>query len=368
MTQKRKNAGKGFGMMFHGNFKSKKEAKRKERESHGFIKRLSTPHGTRYMVMSERKNPIKRKNKELKYNESYAVERDGRIISQFFQKKVNAKRVAKELGGKVIKVKPGDVLAGGVLASRNPHELLVMGANPEHGREITVPPGSTITIRMNPTDANPDRYTSAHAIASGITRQAPGLIQTKRQRKVAGMVRKARKHKYDWIPYEGIAPGQNPSAAAIREDFTGSPVERERVRHEPHMPAGDYAQLGKLLSLYVKPRRGGQVLEIRPKGVIVVSDESARQIWFVGGDQDVTEALEQFGPLARGAGLYELGEARRIDYEQRKEHVKDPDQDQWRHEFGEETGVRPTALFDANHRRLLLEGGAYEIRREGIVN
>jgi hypothetical protein len=321
MPRKRKNAGKGFGMMFHGNFKSKKEAKSKERQTGGFMKRLSTPHGTRYMVMSERKNPIKRKKK----------------------------------------------------AKPNPHELLVMGANPHehHGQdhqEITVPPGSTITIRMNP--ENPDRFTSAMARARGLTRQAPGLIQTKRQRKVAKMVRGARKHRYAWMDEleGGISPGNNPTAADIREDFTGMPAEFYTVQNEPHMRRGDYAELGKLLILYVKPHKGGQVLEIRPRGVVVVSDESARQLYFVGGDQDITEALAQFGALERGAGLFELGEARRIDYKQRKEHVKDPDVDEWRHEFGEETNERPLVLFDARHKRLMLEGGRYQVRREGIIN
>jgi hypothetical protein len=323
-AKKRKNAGKGFGMMFHGMFASKKDAKRKERESGGFMQRKSTPHGTRYLVMSERKNPIKRKKKP----------------------------------------KP------------NPHELLVLGANPSethHGhQEITVPPGSTITIRMNPT--NPDRFTSAHAAAKGITRQAPGLIQTKKQRRIAGLVRVTRrsasKHKYDWIPSEGIAPGQNPSAEAIREDFVGAASEWVTTTNEPHMPAGDYAQLGELLALYVKPRTGGQVQTITfsKPFPLLVSDESARQLFFVDGDQDVTSALTVFGAHDRGAGLFELGEARRIDYKQRKEHVKDPHVDEWRHEFGEETDERPTVLFDRPHKRLLLEGGAYQIRREGIVN
>jgi len=161
---------------------------------------------------------------------------------------------------------------------------------------------------------------------------------------------------------------QNPDAAGIREDFTGAPVEHETVRQEPHMPAGNYAQLGKLLTLAVKPRTGGQVLEIRGHGVLIVSDESAQQIWFVGGDQDITAALPQFGAIERRGGIYELGEAREIHYEQRKEHVPHPEQDQWRHRFGEETDERPTVLFDLPHKRLLLEGGAYRIRREGIVN
>ena len=136
------------------------------------------------------------------------------------------------------------------------------------------------------------------------------------------------------------------------------------------MPAGDYAQLGHVLALYVKPAGGGQVQHInfgksRP---IAVSDESARQIWFVGGDQDITPALGSFGRRQRSDGLYELGECRRIDYKQRKEHVPNPASDEWRHEFGEDSGVRPVLLFDARSKRLLLEGGEYRIQSEGIIN
>jgi hypothetical protein len=63
-------------------------------------------------------------------------------------------------------------------------------------------------MRRNP----PERYFSAYA--RGRTRRPPGLIQSKAQRRVARLVRKTRrtaaKHRYDWIPDEGIAPGQNP--------------------------------------------------------------------------------------------------------------------------------------------------------------
>jgi hypothetical protein len=88
----------------------------------------------------------------------------------------------------------------------------------------------------------------------------------------------------------------------------------------------------------------------------VVSDETSRQIYFVGGNQS----------LLFRAG--ELGECRRIDYKQRKEHVPDPDADEWRHAFGEESGVRPVLIYDARNKRLLLEGGEYRIESAGIIN
>lgn len=444
---KRKNAGAGYGYMFHGAFAKKADAVAKEKKTKGaWVKSALTKHGWRYLVMSPRTNPIKRKKKVTPEEASAYLLYDhprewANAVGNAARRKIAKK--AEQMRKLAGRENP---------AARNPHELLIMGANPteidrENTQEISLPPGATIVIRtprQNP--ENPDRYTAAHAIAKGLKKQAPGLIQTSRQRRVAGMVRIARQHKYEWIPGEGIAPGQNPgdeqymyaavaelypgktlgqlttpelsqvaqraaklkhaprqnvelgtyekgifhpwtrrpksrqkkairrrnsSAAAIREDFTGTPSEYVTSADEPHMPAGDYAQLGELLALYVKPMKGGQVMQIhfrrRPRP-IVVTDETARQLWFFEGDQDVSASLTAFGARSRSDGLFELGEARRIDYKQRKEHVPDPDVDEWRHEFGEVSGVRPTVLFDPGKKRLLLEGGQYEIRTEGIVN
>lgn len=345
MSKRKKNAGAGYGYMFHGAFKDKKDAVAKERKTKGaWVKGVFTKQGHRYVVMSPRLNPIKRKKK----------------------------------------VKP------------NPHELLVLGANPSHTippastQDIVVPPGSTITIRMNPTAvANPtdDRYMLAAASQLYPGRQL-GQLTAQELSKVA-MLAATLKHPRNNVELGTFENGvfhpwtrrprsrqkkairrRNSSAAVIREDFTGMPSEFYSVSSEPHMPAGDYAELGKLLALYVKPAGGGQVQHINfsVHHPVLVADESARHLYFVGGDQDVSSSLATFGARDRGAGVFELGEARRIDYKQRKEHVPDPDTDEWRHEFGEETGVRPVLLFDRPKKRLLLEGGEYEIRREGITN
>jgi hypothetical protein len=441
-AKKRKNAGAGYGYMFHGAFKDKKDAVAKEKKTKGaWIKGTLTNRGHRYLVMSPRTNPIKRKRKE-KNPQHYEVTREfiGGTLKGLTHTEITPVKfrvgqvVRKPVAGspyKIISVKP-------IGSRENPHELLVMGANPseidDHNtQEISLPPGATIVIRtprQNPTNVNPDRFSSLRARAAGASYQAPGLIRTGKQKRVAGLVRvtraRAGKHKYDWIPEGGIAPGQNPGigalldvasigtslpgllkkrrknvelgtfekgvfhpwtrrpksrqkkairrqnpdAAGIREDFTGMPVEWEETTTEPHMPAGDYAKLGELLVLYVKPRAGSQVQQIdfKEPRPILVSDESARQLYFLGGDQDLSGSLSVFRALDRGDGLFELGEARRIDYKQRKEHVKEPEYDEWRHQLGEETEERPTVLFDSRHKRILFEGGAYEVRREGIVN
>jgi len=479
----RKNAGEGYGYMFHGSFGTKEKAQAKERKTKGaWIKHTLTNKGWRYLVMSPRTNPIKRKKRVT------AEEASKWLLYDHPREWANATGTKR----KHLAKKATMMRAIARTSGDNPHELLIMGANPhgeEHQQEISLPPGSTILIRtprtnpVNPEATNPlfsfhpgllpqhvrertlgrrkriawDRMKPTKrrlvAIAAGVSESLadtwsrikwrdipegwrdalishlgaqrnpiflnPGpddnyMVQAAaelfgKQLKDLSMremsqvaMRAAQLKRAHTAPRANVELGtyengifhpwtrrpasrqkqairrqngrQNPDAAGIREDFTGMPVEHEIVRQEPHMPAGNYAQLGKLLTLAVKPRAGGQVLDIR-SNALIVSDERAQAeegklgpIWFVGGDQDITAALPQFGAIESRGQIFELGEAREIHYEQRKEHVPHPEQDHWRHRFGEETNVRPTVLFDLTHKRLLLEGGAYRIRREGIVN
>jgi hypothetical protein len=318
--RKRKNAGLGYGYQFHGSFKEKKDAVAKERKTKGaWIKSTLTNAGYRHIVMSPRTNPIKRKKKAKPE------------VSAYSPRSAYAPR-------------PG----------ANPSELIVMGANPhENVQEIVLQPGAKLVIRNNPADAVCGARIGGEICTRKPGHRGPHLPQ-------GATMRTRQRLPKTWRP--------NPSAEALREKFTGREVGRVKVHEEPHMPAGDYAMLGKGLALYVKPRIGGQVQVIDLHGVMVVSDESARQIYFVGGDQDVSTGLDLFGAIDRGPTLLELGEARRIDYKQRKEHVPHPEMEDWRHDFGEENGSRPLVLFDVVNKRLLLEGGDYTVRAEGIVN
>src|SRR5271157_3705019 len=65
MSRRRKNAGQGYGMMFHGAFSEKKDAVAKEHKTKkAFIRGTPTKHGYRYIVMGPRTNPIKRKPRQ----------------------------------------------------------------------------------------------------------------------------------------------------------------------------------------------------------------------------------------------------------------------------------------------------------------
>lgn len=406
MSTRRKNAGAGYGYMFSGAFAKKADAVKKESKRKGsFIKAVMYQSGMRYAVMTPRTNPVKRKKKAPKETKAEMLKR----------------RLA-EVGAYEPRT---------AAPAHNPAELLVMGANPhENIQEIVLQPGSRLVIRNNPAESRTNSlgtflgYAPTHPSKKELSESRRGFKRRVRvkagevgaeRKRLRGSARRGFKDKsklqelfhevygQNPAPVCGVSIGgypcsrkpnhkgphlpqgatmrtrkrlphswqpraKNPSAEALREKFTGMEADHVSIRQEPLMPAGDYAMLGKFLGLYVKPRKGGHVLTITANGVTVVSDETARQIYFVGGDQDISSGLAEFGALDRGVGIFELGEARRIDYKQRKEHVPHPDQDSWRHEFGEESGVRPTVLYDANAKRLLLEGGEYEIRAEGIVN
>jgi hypothetical protein len=173
-------------------------------------------------------------------------------------------------------------------------------------------------------------------------------------------------------PRVEVVHGDNPPVEAITEEFTGTEVKWIDVYNEPHIPRGRYAYLAKLLSLHIKPAKGGQVQRITfgeaDSAPLIVSDSTAKQIYFVGGNQDISGALEAFVSPQGGVGIVKLGEGRRIDYQGRKEHVADPDEDKWKHDHGEENGELPTVLFDTRNKRLLYEGGDYRIEGPWIRN
>lgn len=258
--------------------------------------------------------------------------------------------------------------------SSNPAELMVMSANPPRRR-----------------NAEAKQQREGEKIRQNLLKladraQKKGLVQT------ANTYRElARKNPSELLvmganPRIEVVHGENPGVEEIHEEFTGQEVLYVDVYNEPHMPRGRYAQLGPLMALFFKPVDGGPVLrigsppELKDKSdwrsywggdpPMIVTDDSAKQIYFVGGAQDISDSLGALHAqaLMGRPGVYELGKVRRIDYECRKEHVAHPDEDLWKHNHGEEDGALPTLLFDARHKRLLYEGGNYRIEGPWVRN
>ncbi len=155
---------------------------------------------------------------------------------------------------------------------------------------------------------------------------------------------------------------------------------------DPYAEHPAVAQLGKLLSLYVGEgvKLTGSIgtvpksipeAEIEPwvrvikfddKQPDVAGEPGGTQIYFAGGNQNIDSMLEELGADPR-KDLLDLGFCYRIEYAAEKGFDKFRPTDYW-HLFGEETGVQPRLLYDRAHKLLILAGGEYIIRPEGIVN
>lgn len=163
-------------------------------------------------------------------------------------------------------------------------------------------------------------------------------------------------------------------AIAIREGFIHRDWESFDIASEPHIPTGDYAQLGTLNYLAVKPEGGGAVLEISKEGdrIKVIADTSRRRIYFAGGHQALAESeLAQFTDDEHNE--VDLGECRQIGYDAVKYHPEVGNEAAgkmvlWDHKFGEESGVKPHAWYNRRLKKLLLKGGEYRVEDAGIVN
>ena len=140
------------------------------------------------------------------------------------------------------------------------------------------------------------------------------------------------------------------------------------------LPIADYdgnkelGQLGKLVSLTIDGHgffrkkiswgsREAPDLAATPNG---------KQLYFVGGNQDLSDALESL-PIDNRGNRVTLGAAYQIEYFTQK-GFDNFQPVTYYHDLGEETGHRPRVVYDKRKKRIHLVGGAYVVKPEGIVN
>lgn len=268
---------------------------------------------------------------------------------------------------------------------KNPAELVLMGANPLRGAKPKRGESAldyhkrllAMTRQKNPSHHPYDSLSREEKLAFGRLGLGKAKLATEHA------IEQARKKVQELGRFRNRLP--NPSSAAAEsaremyESFHDAPSEFFTVMNEPHMPAGDYADLGKLIALRVKPVLNGPVQEITfPGKSIRVVSEDRRQIWFVGNGQDISdEELQIFTQdLAEPGRRVHLGECRSIVYEAAKWHQAVPDtvrgtKVEWEHAFGEDGGSPPNIwleTFPGGKQRIELSGGTYHVEGVGIVN
>ena len=262
---------------------------------------------------------------------------------------------------------------------KNPAELLLMGANPMKRKPVA---NSSELLLMG---ANPAKRRNPYNSLSRDEKLAFGRLGLgKAQLRTQADIDRARQKVADVTRFKNAMPGAQPNptdnsqqAQQLYESFT----ETESTQYisvdaaqEPHIPAGDYALLGKLISLRVKPERGGQVQEITfpGKNIKVISTAAGDRIFFCGPGQELDESEVKIFTSSTG-NLAELGVCRSIVYLAAKWHQAVPasvrgEKVEWEHQFGEDGGYPPALYYERAKRRLILGVASYHVEGAGIVN
>jgi hypothetical protein len=110
------------------------------------------------------------------------------------------------------------------------------------------------------------------------------------------------------------------------------------------------------------------------KRPFLASNTKATQLYIVGGNQDVDEMLRKMGVTSSAQDLLDLGEVREVEYYTQKD-FDNFTPIRYFHHFGEEDKRnprgrvrRPRLIYSRSNKKLMLAGGAYKIKKDGIIN
>jgi hypothetical protein len=258
---------------------------------------------------------------------------------------------------------------------KNPAELVLMGGNPRRRSN----PAELVLMGGNPMRRSPyDKLSVDERLAFGRLGLGKAQLQSasdiRRARAQVAEVTRLRNR----LPNPGagaIESAQSEEARELASEFKHAASDQYQVFDEPHVPAGNYARLGKFIGIAVKPdlSQSAQVQELLFPGsdVILIADAAGRQLYIIG-DQTIVEREIVIFTQAHGDEVL-LGEGRGISYRATKWHPQVEDAYRgknltYEHHFGEEGGQKPQIFYSRSKRRLLIRGGDYTVEGVGIKN
>jgi hypothetical protein len=160
------------------------------------------------------------------------------------------------------------------------------------------------------------------------------------------------------------------AAAALSESFHGRDPETITTFEEEEHEHEWYAGLGDLVELKVRTVTDLEATIEFPEGKgrpVLAASEDGRQLYIVGGDQTLDlDSLKMSGEKWE-RDLMTIGEITEFTYRTEKGFDKFTPTDYY-HKAGEETGVRPSLLYDPRSGALKVAGGQYQVKPEGVVN
>ncbi len=167
----------------------------------------------------------------------------------------------------------------------------------------------------------------------------------------------------------GMRRNPESGAAAMYETFHQRAPERVEEYEENFHYHGWLAELGemqeiKVALIYLDPPKEA-VIRFDP-GTKLGCSEDGRQLYLVGGDQSVDLKSLGFGKeWVRDYML--LGVLHELTYRTKKGFDKFKTIDYY-HELGEDSGDLPVLAYDNLNQQLMVVGGKYVVKYEGIVN
>jgi hypothetical protein len=162
--------------------------------------------------------------------------------------------------------------------------------------------------------------------------------------------------------------GDLDQAADLYREFHGRDPHEILEMQETDLARKDYTALGPLVELHTLLPNGAKakITFGDADAVLVVSSPNGRQLYLLGGNQDISESLGSMGADV-SKDLIDLGDAVFISYDASKWQT-DFKPTIWEHKLGEESGIHPRGFYDQLKRRIFLAGGNYRVERPGIID
>jgi hypothetical protein len=159
-----------------------------------------------------------------------------------------------------------------------------------------------------------------------------------------------------------------PEAERLYETFHGREPREILELTDSAVERGEYVNLGDLVELtIVAPDRNHVKVGFKDDGVRLASTAEGTQLVLIGGNQDISRTLGMFGAEDTSKDLLDLGDLKQIVYDAAKWQTDFTPQE-WKHDLGEESGIRPRVLFNQLKKRIFFAGGTYRVERPGIVD
>lgn len=179
-----------------------------------------------------------------------------------------------------------------------------------------------------------------------------------------------------WVEFHrGGRRNPEPEAAEMYETFHGEPSREILEVEEEHHYHENLASLGQAIEMVVKTTHGPVVKITFDGNTHIACNESGTQLYVVDGDQSLNlkalgfkgERKGKHGPFTDEKDKMLIGEIQELTYRTRKGFDKFKLTDYY-HGLGEESGVRPSLVYDLLNKQMEIVGGQYKVLDAGIVN